>query len=42
MRLAIDKWGAIKPTSEVIPADAVNTEKRISDVVYQELKSNPK
>jgi hypothetical protein len=42
MRLAVDKWGAIKPTSEVILADAVNTEKKISDVVYEELKSNSK
>jgi hypothetical protein len=39
MRLAIDKWGAIKPTTEVLQAESINTEKRMSEIVYQQIKS---
>jgi hypothetical protein len=34
MRLMIDKWGAIKPTSEELPA-AVDTEKKFHETEYE-------
>eukprot|EP00188_Purpureofilum_apyrenoidigerum_P000194 Plantae.Rhodophyta-Purpureofilum_apyrenoidigerum.ctg1076.p2 GENE.Plantae.Rhodophyta-Purpureofilum_apyrenoidigerum.ctg1076~~Plantae.Rhodophyta-Purpureofilum_apyrenoidigerum.ctg1076.p2 ORF type:complete len:134 (+),score=29.28 Plantae.Rhodophyta-Purpureofilum_apyrenoidigerum.ctg1076:267-668(+) len=35
MRLAVDKWGAIKPSEEDIPSSGLNTDKNISAVEYE-------
>ena len=37
MRLVIDKWGAIKPSLEVIEKEKVKLEPNFSDVEYEKL-----
>lgn len=34
MRIAVDKWGAIKPSNDEIPSEP-NTEKNFSDIKYE-------